>query len=98
MYTIAHIATWIVVGLIGGSIAGAVVNRQREGFGLPMNIALGCGGAVLGGAVFWLFDLFPSLDTIAISLRDIVAAVAGSFVVILALWFWKGRSVAVAAK
>ncbi len=71
-----------------------MVNRQRRGFGLPLNLLIGCGGAVLGGALFWLFNLFPTLDTIAISLRDIVAAVIGSFFVLLALWFWKARSVA----
>ena len=94
MYTIAHIATWIVVGLIGGSFAGAVVSRQREGFGVPLNMAIGCGGAVFGGALFWLFNLFPALDTISISLRDIIAAIIGSFFVLLALWFWKARRTA----
>ena len=89
MYAMAHIATWIVVGLIGGSVAGAIVNRQREGFGIVLNVALGCGGAILGGLVFWMFDLFPTLDTISISLRDLVAAIIGSFIVLVALWFWR---------
>jgi len=32
--------------------------------------------------------VFPELDKYTISLRDIVAAVAGSLLVLLGLWFW----------
>ena len=32
---------WIVVGLIGGSLAGLLVTRQKEGFGRARNFILG---------------------------------------------------------
>jgi len=33
--------------------------------------------------------LFPDLDKISVSLRDIVAAVVGSFIVLGANWVWQ---------
>jgi uncharacterized membrane protein YeaQ/YmgE (transglycosylase-associated protein family) len=50
-------------------------------------------GALVGGLLFWLLGLFPGLDSVRISLRDVVAAVIGSFIVLgaLSLWQrWKG--------
>ncbi|WP_316198700.1 MULTISPECIES: GlsB/YeaQ/YmgE family stress response membrane protein [unclassified Bradyrhizobium] len=92
MFTIAHAATWLVVGLIGGSLAGMLVKGRKAGFGLLANIGLGCAGAVIGGALFALFGLFPGLESIVISLRDVVAAFIGSLVVLAAIWLWHARS------
>lgn len=36
-----------------------------------------------------MLGLLPGLDKIAISLRDIVAAVVGSLIVLVVLWIWK---------
>lgn len=77
---------WLIVGLIGGSVAGILVKRQRRGFGIIANLALGLIGALVGGLIFSVFGLFPSLAKIAISLRDIVAALAGSVLVLIAHW------------
>ncbi|BAM87595.1 transglycosylase associated protein, putative [Bradyrhizobium oligotrophicum S58] len=92
MFTIAHAATWLVVGLVGGSLAGMLVKGRKAGFGLLANIGLGCVGAVIGGALFAMFGLFPGLDSIVISLRDVVAAFAGSLVVLAAIWLWSARA------
>ena len=92
MFTIAHTATWLVVGLIGGSLAGMLVKGRKAGFGLLANIGLGCVGAVIGGALFALFGLFPSLESVVISLRDVMAAFAGSLVVLAAIWAWNARA------
>jgi uncharacterized membrane protein YeaQ/YmgE (transglycosylase-associated protein family) len=91
MFTFAHAATWLVVGLIGGSLAGMLVKGRTTGFGVLANIGLGCAGAVIGGALFALFGLFPGLEAISISLRDVVAAFVGSLVVLAALWLWSKR-------
>jgi len=80
---------WIVVGLIGGSLAGSLMTWERGGFGLLRNLALGLAGAVVGGLLFRLFGWLTSLDRIAVSLRDIVAAVVGSLIVLLGLWLWR---------
>ena len=89
MPSIDQLIVWIVVGLIGGGLAGLLITWDREGFGLIRNLGLGLAGAVVGGLIFRIFGLFPGLDKIAISLRDIVAAVVGSLIVLLVLWIWK---------
>jgi uncharacterized membrane protein YeaQ/YmgE (transglycosylase-associated protein family) len=91
MFSFAHAVTWLSIGLIGGSLAGILVKRRRAGFGLLANIGLGCAGALVGGALFSAFKLFPGLDAVAISLRDVVAAFLGSLVVLAALWLWNRR-------
>ena len=53
------------------------------------NLGVGLVGALVGGFIFRLFGLLPDLDKIAISLRDIVAALAGSLLVLSALWIWQ---------
>jgi uncharacterized membrane protein YeaQ/YmgE (transglycosylase-associated protein family) len=89
MVSVIHFVVWIVVGLLGGSIAGLIVRRERRGFGIWRNLGLGLAGALVGGLLFRLLGLFPGLDAVRISLRDIVAAVVGSFLVLGALWAWQ---------
>jgi uncharacterized membrane protein YeaQ/YmgE (transglycosylase-associated protein family) len=84
----AQSIVWIVIGLLGGTLAGRIAKGERGGFGVWRNLGLGLVGAVLGGWLFQVFDLLPSLDRIAVSLRDIVAAVAGSLIVLVLLWAW----------
>jgi uncharacterized membrane protein YeaQ/YmgE (transglycosylase-associated protein family) len=92
MPSIDQLIVWIVVGLIGGGLAGRLITWEREGFGQIRNLGLGLAGALVGGLMFRIFGLLPGLDKIAISLRDIVAAVVGSLIVLLVLWMWKRSS------
>ena len=62
---------------------------ERAGFGLWRNLGLGLVGALIGGLLFRIFGIWPGLDRIAISLRDVVAAVLGSLIVLAALWLWR---------
>jgi uncharacterized membrane protein YeaQ/YmgE (transglycosylase-associated protein family) len=89
MPTLSQFIVWIVIGLIGGSLAGLTVKWHREGFGLLRNLALGLVGALVGGFFFRVFGLFPNLDAISISLRDIVAAFVGSLIVLGGLWIYE---------
>ena len=89
MFSIDQVIVWIVVGLIGGALAGALMTWERGGYGLWRNLALGLAGAVIGGLLFRAFGIWPGLDKIAISLRDIVSAVVGSLLVLAALWMWR---------
>ena len=50
---------WIVVGLIGGSLAGLLVTRQKEGFGRARNFILGLVGALVGDFLFRLVGFLP---------------------------------------
>jgi uncharacterized membrane protein YeaQ/YmgE (transglycosylase-associated protein family) len=92
MPTIDQFIVWIVVGLIGGSLAGVLIKWHRKRFGLFRILGIGLAGALIGGLLFRLFGLFPGLDRIAISLHDIVAALVGSFIVLFAFWLWQAFS------
>jgi uncharacterized membrane protein YeaQ/YmgE (transglycosylase-associated protein family) len=85
MPSVDELVVWIVVGLIGGGLAGFLATWERRGFGLARNLVLGLAGAVVGGLLFHLLNILPGLDKVAISLRDIVAALVGSLIVLTSL-------------
>jgi uncharacterized membrane protein YeaQ/YmgE (transglycosylase-associated protein family) len=88
MPSFAQVIVWIVVGLVGGALASRLVTWDHEGFGRWRNLGLGLAGALVGGFLFRLLGLFPELDKYSVSLRDVVAAVIGSLIVLAGLWFW----------
>jgi uncharacterized membrane protein YeaQ/YmgE (transglycosylase-associated protein family) len=87
--TLYQFVVWIIVGLIGGTLAGLIVKREKRGFGLFANLILGLTGALIGGFLFRLLGLFPNLDKISVSMRDIVAALAGSLLILALYWLWQ---------
>lgn len=89
MQTLDHVIVWIIIGVIGGGLAGLTIKWDKRGFGLLRNLAVGLAGAVVGGLLFRWFQILPGLDNIAISLRDVVAAFVGSLIVLVGLWGWK---------
>jgi uncharacterized membrane protein YeaQ/YmgE (transglycosylase-associated protein family) len=80
---------WIIVGLLGGSLAGLATTWGRSGYGFFRNLGLGLIGAIVGGWLFRQFGFLPNLEKIAISLRDVVAAFVGSLIVLIGLWVWQ---------
>ena len=86
MPSITQLIVWIVVGLIGGGLASRLITWDREGFGTFRNLGLGLVGALIGGWLFRLFNLLPGLDKVSVSLRDVVAAVVGSLIVLAGIW------------
>jgi uncharacterized membrane protein YeaQ/YmgE (transglycosylase-associated protein family) len=86
MPSLAQMIVWIVVGLIGGGLASRLITWDREGFGTFRNLGLGLVGALIGGFLFRFFNLLPELGKVSVSLRDIVAAVAGSLIVLAIIW------------
>jgi uncharacterized membrane protein YeaQ/YmgE (transglycosylase-associated protein family) len=89
MPSFAQIIVWIAVGLVGGGLASRLITWDREGFGTFRNLGLGLAGALIGGFLFRLFNLFPRLDKVSVSLRDIVAAVVGSLILLAAIWLFR---------
>jgi uncharacterized membrane protein YeaQ/YmgE (transglycosylase-associated protein family) len=89
MPTVAQVIVWIVVGLIGGGLASRLITWDRAGFGTFRNLGLGLIGALVGGLLFRWLNLLPGLDKVSVSLRDLVAAVAGSLLVLAAIWLAK---------
>src|ERR1700752_2612996 len=86
MVSLDQFSVWIIIGLLGGSLAGLVIKRERKGFGVLRNLGLGLVGALVGGFLFRLLRRFPELDKVTISLRDVVAALVGSLLFLGALW------------
>lgn len=84
-----NVLTWLIVGLAGGSLAALALTARARGFGLVRNLMLGVIGALVGGGAFAMFNLFPNLDKVAISARDLLAAVLGSLVVYCLHWIWQ---------
>ncbi|HYD15751.1 MAG TPA: GlsB/YeaQ/YmgE family stress response membrane protein [Hyphomicrobium sp.] len=91
-FSFAQIVVWTIIGLISGSLVGLVVMGERKGFGLLANLALGLAGALVGGILFRMLGLFPGLEQVTISLRDIVSAVIGSALVLIGLWIYRSRN------
>ncbi|MFA7308051.1 MAG: GlsB/YeaQ/YmgE family stress response membrane protein [Hyphomicrobium sp.] len=89
MPTLDQFIVWIVIGLIGGALAGSLSTWSKEGYGRAKNFVLGLAGALIGGFLFRILGLFPDLDRYAISLRDVIAAVIGSLIVLAAIWYYQ---------
>lgn len=87
--TAEDMIVWLMVGAAAGFLTGALVKRSKEGFGHWTNLGIGLVGAVLGGCIFELFGLAKGLDAIAISLKDLVAALVGSLIFLAGVWFVK---------
>jgi uncharacterized membrane protein YeaQ/YmgE (transglycosylase-associated protein family) len=89
MPSIDQVIVWIIIGLLGGSLAGLIITRERKGFGILRNLGVGLVGALVGGLVFRVLGIFPGLDKVAISLRDVVAALVGSLFILAVIWLWQ---------
>ena len=84
------IISWLIIGAMSGSLIGRLFKGRKEGYGFIMNLILGCAGALLGWLVFKLFDISLGID-ISITFDQVVAAMAGTAVVIL-IWKIVGKS------
>ena len=82
----AQLVVWLIIGGMAGWMAGTVVTGKWGGLGRWCGLGVGLVGALIGGLIFGLFGIWPGLDSISISLRDIVSAFAGSLVFLLILW------------
>lgn len=90
--TAGEMVVWAIVGLLAGSLAGLVVKRKKEGFGWVTNLIFGLIGAFVGGAAFDKLDINLGLSKITVDLNLVVAAFAGSLVVVVAATFIESRS------
>ena len=88
---IQEIVVWCIIGLLAGNLAGAVINQKKEGFGFVTNLIFGLIGAFIGGAIFQKAEINLGLQAITIDLNQVVAAFAGSILVVIAAKFIEGR-------
>ena len=100
-FDIAQLIVWLIVGAVAGSLCGRMVKGKKEGFGNWANLGIGLIGAVVGGLLFDLLRINYGMEDITVSLQDLVSAVAGSLLFILAVWIYRkvqqGKTTAPAA-
>ena len=89
--TLSQVIVWLVVGALAGYFTGIVVKRTKEGFGHLTNLGIGLVGALIGGAIFNLFNIDFGLGDVAISLKDLISAFIGSLILLLVIWLARKR-------
>ena len=85
-FSVGKLIIWIIVGGFAGSVVGAIAKGKRAGYGRWKNFAIGLVGAVIGGAIFSFFKIDLGLGDLAITFEDLVFALLGSFLLLLAMW------------
>jgi uncharacterized membrane protein YeaQ/YmgE (transglycosylase-associated protein family) len=83
---VATIIVWLIVGALGGYIAGMIVKMRSRGFGVLGNIVIGLIGALIGGLLFEVLNINVA-GNMAISANDVIAAVVGSLILLVLLAF-----------
>jgi uncharacterized membrane protein YeaQ/YmgE (transglycosylase-associated protein family) len=71
---------WIVVGLIAGLVAKAIVPGNAPG-GIILTVLLGIGGALLGGFLAVSLGFGPDAQTFDV--RTILIAIVGAIVILV---------------
>ena len=81
---VAAIIVWLIVGALGGYIAGMIVKMRSRGFGVVGNIVIGLIGALIGGFLFDFFKISVAGDVV-IEANDVIAAIVGSIILLVVL-------------
>ncbi|MCP3899261.1 MAG: GlsB/YeaQ/YmgE family stress response membrane protein [Desulfobacteraceae bacterium] len=83
--TTDQVIIWLIIGALAGFIVGLILKRKKKGFGFFSNLIIGLIGAVIGGFLFDLLSIRTGLGKIVLSFDDLIAAIAGSFVLLIVL-------------
>ena len=89
MPELPQIIVWLIVGALAGYLIGMVMTGKKEGYGIFWNLGIGLAGALIGGVLFQLIPIFTELNEISFSLRDLLAALIGSALLMLGFWIYK---------
>ncbi|MCK5312142.1 MAG: GlsB/YeaQ/YmgE family stress response membrane protein [Desulfobacteraceae bacterium] len=84
-FTTDQLIVWLVIGGLAGFIVGLIFKGKKKGFGFFSNLLIGLIGAVIGGFVFDLFNIRLGSGQIVLSFDDLIAAVAGSFILLIVI-------------
>jgi uncharacterized membrane protein YeaQ/YmgE (transglycosylase-associated protein family) len=82
------ILAWIVVGIIAGFLAKAVVPSEAPG-GIIGDLVVGIVGALIGG---WIFNMFGNPGASGLNLWSILVAFVGGVVLLLIVRLFTRRS------
>jgi uncharacterized membrane protein YeaQ/YmgE (transglycosylase-associated protein family) len=86
MIRVGELIVWLIVGGLAGTFTGRLVTRKKEGLGRLTNVGVGLVGALLGGYLFNVLNVDLGLDDLGVTLEDLIAAVCGSLLLIVAWW------------
>ena len=86
-----ELITWAIIGLLAGTAVGVLVNRNKKGFGLMLNLIAGLAGALLGGFLFNQFDIHLGLPTLTFDTNDLAAATLGAAILVVGAKFIEDR-------
>src|SRR6478672_69761 len=75
--------------MLAGTLAGRLITFRKEGLGRWMHLAIGMAGAVVGGILFELFGIDFRLGELKITFENLISALVGSLVCILAFWLYR---------
>jgi len=89
MFTIGEMVAWLIIGALAGTLAGRLVTFSKKGLGLWTNLAVGMGGALVGGLVRKLAGVDFGLGVVTLTFEDLIAAFLGSLVLIVGIWLWR---------
>jgi uncharacterized membrane protein YeaQ/YmgE (transglycosylase-associated protein family) len=81
---VTTLIVWLIIGALGGYIAGIIIRDRRRGFGVIGNIVIGLIGALIGGFLFQALGITVG-SSIQIGGDDVLAAVVGSLILIFVL-------------
>ena len=81
--TTYQIIIWLIIGALAGFVVGLIYKGRKKGFGFFTNLVIGLIGAVIGGFLFDLFNIRSGLGNLIISFDDLIAAIAGSFILLI---------------
>ena len=84
-FTTDQVIVWLVIGGLAGFIVGLIFKGKKKGFGFFSNLLIGLIGAVIGGFVFDLLNVRLGLGQIVLSFDDLIAAVAGAFILLIVI-------------
>lgn len=83
---LGKVIVWLIVGALAGTLVGRLVTFSKEGFGRWLNLGLGMLGALVGGLIFWLFNIDLGLGELKITFEDLLAAFLGSLLCLIGWW------------
>jgi uncharacterized membrane protein YeaQ/YmgE (transglycosylase-associated protein family) len=83
--TLGEVIVWVVIGALAGSAVAAIVTRSAKGFGTVRNVVLGMAGAVVGGLLVNLTGIRLTDRSLTFELMDVISAVVGSVILLIAI-------------